>query len=1136
MADPKRVRSIFLEAVEQHTPDQWAVFLDQVCGDEAELRQRVELLLRAHQHANSTLDGAAPPPWATLDQPKPVATIDQPMTESGYTIIGPYKLLEQIGEGGMGAVWMAEQTEPIRRRVAVKVVREGMDSKDMLARFEAERQALALMDHPNIAKVLDAGKTPSGRPYFVMELVKGTPITKYCDEHRLGVRERLELFGDVCRAVQHAHQKGIIHRDLKPSNVLAATYDGKPVVKVIDFGVAKATGQRLTDKTLFTGIGAVVGTLEYMSPEQAQVSNEDIDTRSDIYSLGVMLYELLAGSPPFTRKQLANAGMMEMLRVIREQEPSKPSTKLSSSDALPTLSANRGTEPAKLPKLVRGELDWIVMKALEKDRGRRYETANGFAMDVQRYLAGEPVTAAPASQWYRLRKFVRLHRAPVAAAGLFLLTLVAGIAGTTWGLVKAERQQALAEARQKEAVDERDAKDAALKAEQQARADETKARQQAFAALRSMSGNVIEKKFAQGSALTDDDKAFLRSVIAQYDAFAAIKGDDAESRAARAEGRFRVGNLRRSLGEFKEAEQDFDQAIGIQKQLVSEFPERPEFRQDLTMSYNNRGNLLKNLSRMKDAEHDFAESVRILKQLAADVPTRPEFRHLLARSYVSRGLLLRATGRLQEAEQDYDQALSIQKQLAAELPSSSRFRQAVAESHMSRGLLLRAAGRLKDAEQDLNQALTIGKQLVADFPSRSEFREDLARIHTNRANLLREMGRLQEAKQVNDEALGVQKQLAADFPSKPKFRHDLSTMHAVQGRLLQDLGQFQTAENEFDQAVSIDSQLVADFPSQPDYRRMLAMNHGNRGNLLKVTNRLKESGQDYDQAVNVLKQLVTDFPTRLEFRQDLAKSFANRGSALHAMGRLKEAEQDLEQALSSKKQLATDFPNRPEFRQDLAKSHNFRGMLLKDTGRPKEAEQDYQQALSIVKQLAIDFPDQSEVRDELAHTYLKIAAFYQGQGNWSAAKRLLLEGRPHHLAALKANPRNRNYIRDYGAHLMLLTQVHAALLEPEGAVRTAEVFRDIGWDPPQDAFLAACWVSQCIPIVAKHDKLDDKQRQEAVQLYSDATMKLLHAAVSKGFSDLQQLDKDKGFDPLHQRDDFRKLVAELEAQEKKESP
>jgi eukaryotic-like serine/threonine-protein kinase len=301
----------------------------------------------------------------------------------------------------------------------------------VIARFEAERQALALMDHPHIAKVLDAGTTDNGRPYFVMELVKGVPITRYCDEHHLTPRERLELFVPVCQAVQHAHTKGVIHRDLKPSNVLVAHYDGNPVPKVIDFGVAKATGQKLTEQTLFTEFGAVVGTVEYMSPEQAELNQLDIDTRSDIYSLGVLLYELLTGTTPIHRKRLREAALFEMLRVIREEEPPRPSTRLSTTEELPSIAANRGLEPRKLTGLVRGELDWIVMKALEKDRNRRYETANGFATDVQRYLAGEPVLAVPPSARHRLRKFARRNKRALVTAALVGALVVGGTAVAT---------------------------------------------------------------------------------------------------------------------------------------------------------------------------------------------------------------------------------------------------------------------------------------------------------------------------------------------------------------------------------------------------------------------------------------------------------------------------------------------------------------------------------------------------------------------------------------------------------------------------------------------------------------------------------------------------------------------------------
>jgi serine/threonine protein kinase/tetratricopeptide (TPR) repeat protein len=458
--DPQRAKSIFLAALEQ-AEEQRRAFLDEACAGDPELRRRAEQLLRAHERPDS-LPEAAQASGPTQDSAPPEDRVGGSSAQAEHpgAVIGPYKLVQEIGEGGMGTVWMAQQTEPVKRLVALKLVKAGMDSKQVIARFEAERQALALMDHVNIARVLDAGATSAGRPFFVMDLVKGVPITKYCDEHHLTPRERLELFIPVCQAVQHAHQKGIIHRDLKPSNVLVAHYDGKPVPKVIDFGVAKAAGQSLTDKTLVTGFGNIVGTLEYMSPEQAEVNQLDIDTRSDIYSLGVLLYELLVGSPPFTKKDLEKAGMLEMLRVIREQEPSKPSTKLSTAEGLPTLAANRGTEPARLTRLVRGELDWIVMKALEKDRNRRYETANGFAMDIQRYLADEPVHACPPSAVYRLGKFVRRYKGPVLAASLAVLSLVAGIVAATWGLL---------DARQARAAEER-AKDAAVAKEAETRA------------------------------------------------------------------------------------------------------------------------------------------------------------------------------------------------------------------------------------------------------------------------------------------------------------------------------------------------------------------------------------------------------------------------------------------------------------------------------------------------------------------------------------------------------------------------------------------------------------------------------------------------------------------------------------------
>ena len=369
--------------------------------------------------------GTPPPPG-----PAPAGTlmVSLPVTEQPGDRIGRYKLLQEIGEGGCGVVYMAEQEEPVRRRVALKVIKLGMDTKSVIARFEAERQALALMDHPNIAKVLDAGSTDNGRPFFVMELVRGVRITEYCDQHKLPTPDRLKLFVQVCRAIQHAHQKGIIHRDIKPSNILVTLHDGVPVPKVIDFGIAKATQGRLTDLTLFTAFEQFIGTPAYMSPEQAEMSGLDVDTRSDIYSLGVLLYELLTGQTPFDVKQLMASGLDYLRRAIREKEPDRPSTRLRTmlQSDLTTTAQRRQTDPPKLIYMIRGDLDWIVMKSLEKDRTRRYETSNGLALDVERHRNNEPVLARPPSRSYRLQKMVRRNKGMVAATAAVVLALLIG--------------------------------------------------------------------------------------------------------------------------------------------------------------------------------------------------------------------------------------------------------------------------------------------------------------------------------------------------------------------------------------------------------------------------------------------------------------------------------------------------------------------------------------------------------------------------------------------------------------------------------------------------------------------------------------------------------------------------------------
>jgi serine/threonine protein kinase/tetratricopeptide (TPR) repeat protein len=970
ISHPDKAKDIFLSAVELASADERQAYLDSACPGNTSLRREVEELLGHHERMGGFLQSPGIRPAASAIFPA--------VHEGPGTIVGPYELLEPLGEGGMGTVFQAAQTAPVQRQVALKIIKPGMDSRHIIARFEAERQALALMDHPHIAKVLDAGTTASGRPYFVMELVRGVPITRYCDERRLTLRQRLELFVPVCQAVQHAHQKGVIHRDLKPSNVLVAEYDGEAVPKVIDFGVAKATGPQLTERSVCTEIGQVVGTLEYMSPEQAELNALDIDTRSDIYALGVLLYELLTGTTPLDRKRLTETALLDVLRIIREEEPPQPSRRLSTVEELPSIAANRGVEPKQLSGLVRGELDWIVMKCLEKDRSRRYETANGLARDLERYLHDEPVQACPPSTGYRLRKFVRRNKVPVLAASLIVLALLAGIAGSTWQAVRATQ----AEGRTTDALERVTREQATTRA---ALTAETTARRQTWAALKAMTDDVIEKLLARQPQLGAAEKEFLRKVLTYYETFAKDQRETEEARSTAAWAQHRVAWLRAQLGATADAETAYNQAVAMQERLVADFPGVPGYRADLAYSHNNLGKVLFDLGKRAASEKAVRRALEVREQLASEFPDVPDYRHQLADSYHNLGNVLSGWGEREEAGTAYRQAVAVREKLVADLPAVPRYRQGLGLDYQTLGTHLSNLGKHAEAAAAHRQAVALEEKLATDFPTHPEYREALAFGQTNLGGVLRALGKWSDAETVFRQALALQQQLVAEFPAVPSYRRQLALSHHNLGVVLRGLGKRAEAEAAFRQALALRQQLAADFPAVPNYRSALAETHNDLGIGLHDQGKQAEAEAAHRQALALREKLAADNPAIAGYRQDLAESHSNLGLVLSARQKPREAEAAYRAALALQEKLVIDFPAVPLNRRRLATTYNSLGLLLRDLGRDAEAETAHHQALAVREKLVADFPAAPDHRLELAGSYVNHGHLVRTKGQPEAA-------------------------------------------------------------------------------------------------------------------------------------------------------
>jgi len=781
--------------------------------------------------------------------------------DSPGTIVGRYKLVQKIGEGGFGMVFLAEQEQPVRRRVALKIIKAGMDTKEVIARFEAERQALALMDHPNIAKVHDAGATENGRPYFVMELVQGVPITDYCDQCNLTTQERLELFITVCQTVQHAHQKGIIHRDLKPSNVLVTMQDGRPSPKIIDFGVAKAINQRLTEHTLITAFAQMVGTPMYMSPEQAELSPLGVDTRSDIYSLGVLLYQLLTSTTPFDAKRLKTAAYDELRRIIREEEPPRPSVRLGTLDgeSATTVAGHHRTDSRHLIQTVRGDLDWIVMKAIEKDRTRRYETANGLAMDVQRHLGNEPVVARPPSRWYEFQKTVRRHKFGFAMAATVVAAMAVGLTAALVGFARASRERDRAE---RLALEE-------TRQHQLAEANYQTAREVVDRMLTRLSTDLAGRPH-----MTQLRRALLEDALKFYQGFLEQKADDPNLQHAVAQSYQRVGGIYVELGQYEKSLAPFGQALKLLAPLAQQHPSEVPYREELAEIHGGLAYAGNWLGRRAESVEHARKKLALHEGLYQQFPGSAKYFCQVILAHVGLGNGFGELKLPQKALVEKQEALRLYEQRRTLFPNEPD--DPALHAHICHwlGAALKQVGRLAEAEQQYRKTHELRTQLAAEHPDSPDLKYSLAHIKWYLAMLLRKTGRLGEAETLLRQAVALDEKLLEDYPDNADFGRGAGCHYSYLGEVLGNMRRTQDADAALRRGIEIYTRLVRNAPGEPIYRLLLADAIYELGNLLNEDGRPAEAAKAFGEAIANLEKLVAEHPEAAAYQHRLGLKLA----------------------------------------------------------------------------------------------------------------------------------------------------------------------------------------------------------------------------------------------------------------------